>query len=119
MITDDDLYLITQVLRPAQPHSSTPDQRRVQRAALSSGSLNCPREQGARQLRDAASTLHRRSKATSHDREVAFSILYSDVDHSVPFGPFMVVQLANGGRGVYWHDPDGHFLEIITRPYGG
>jgi catechol 2,3-dioxygenase-like lactoylglutathione lyase family enzyme len=99
-----------------------------------------------------------------------------DLDKPVPFGPFMVVQLANGvsldyaddhgpvqpqhyaflvtepefdaifgrirerglpywadpgkqrpgqintndgGRGVYWHDPDGHFLEIITRPYGG
>jgi catechol 2,3-dioxygenase-like lactoylglutathione lyase family enzyme len=25
----------------------------------------------------------------------------------------------DGGRGVYWHDPDGHVLEIITRPYGG
>jgi len=25
----------------------------------------------------------------------------------------------DGGRGVYWHDPDGHSLEIITRPYGG
>jgi hypothetical protein len=24
----------------------------------------------------------------------------------------------DGGRGVYWCDPDGHFLEIITRPYG-
>ncbi len=24
----------------------------------------------------------------------------------------------DGGRG-YWHDPDGHVLEIITRPYGG
>lgn len=23
-----------------------------------------------------------------------------------------------GGRGVYFVDPDGHFLEIITRPYG-
>jgi catechol 2,3-dioxygenase-like lactoylglutathione lyase family enzyme len=22
------------------------------------------------------------------------------------------------GRGVYFPDPDGHFLEIITRPYG-
>ena len=22
------------------------------------------------------------------------------------------------GRGVYWLDPDGHVLEIITRPYG-
>ena len=25
----------------------------------------------------------------------------------------------DGGRGVYWADPDGHSLEIITRPYGG
>jgi catechol 2,3-dioxygenase-like lactoylglutathione lyase family enzyme len=24
----------------------------------------------------------------------------------------------DGGRGVYWPDPDGHWLEIITRPYG-
>jgi catechol 2,3-dioxygenase-like lactoylglutathione lyase family enzyme len=23
-----------------------------------------------------------------------------------------------GGRGVYWQDPSGHLLEIITRPYG-
>jgi catechol 2,3-dioxygenase-like lactoylglutathione lyase family enzyme len=23
-----------------------------------------------------------------------------------------------GGRGVYFDDPAGHFLEIITRPYG-
>ena len=24
----------------------------------------------------------------------------------------------DGGRGVYWNDPDGHYLEIITKPYG-
>jgi catechol 2,3-dioxygenase-like lactoylglutathione lyase family enzyme len=24
----------------------------------------------------------------------------------------------DGGRGLYWKDPDGHLLEIITRPYG-
>ncbi len=24
----------------------------------------------------------------------------------------------DGGRGVYWEDPSGHLLEIITRPYG-
>jgi catechol 2,3-dioxygenase-like lactoylglutathione lyase family enzyme len=24
----------------------------------------------------------------------------------------------DGGRGVYFQDPDGHLLEIITRPYG-
>jgi catechol 2,3-dioxygenase-like lactoylglutathione lyase family enzyme len=24
----------------------------------------------------------------------------------------------NGGRGVYFPDPSGHYLEILTRPYG-
>jgi hypothetical protein len=22
-----------------------------------------------------------------------------------------------GGRGIYFDDPDGHFLEVMTRPY--
>ena len=25
----------------------------------------------------------------------------------------------DGGRGLYFEDPSGNFLEIITRPYGG
>jgi len=25
----------------------------------------------------------------------------------------------DGGRGVYFRDPDDHYLEVITRPYGG
>ncbi|MGH6992587.1 MAG: VOC family protein [Caulobacteraceae bacterium] len=25
----------------------------------------------------------------------------------------------DGGRGVYFPDPDGHLMEVITRPYGG
>jgi catechol 2,3-dioxygenase-like lactoylglutathione lyase family enzyme len=25
----------------------------------------------------------------------------------------------DGGRGVYWDDPNGHSLEILTVPYGG
>jgi hypothetical protein len=25
---------------------------------------------------------------------------------------------ADGGRRLYWEGPDGHWLEIITRPYG-
>lgn len=29
------------------------------------------------------------------------------------------VNTNDGGRGLYWSDPDGHNLEIITRPYGG
>jgi catechol 2,3-dioxygenase-like lactoylglutathione lyase family enzyme len=24
----------------------------------------------------------------------------------------------DGGRGLYFEDPDGHWLEVITRPYG-
>jgi catechol 2,3-dioxygenase-like lactoylglutathione lyase family enzyme len=29
------------------------------------------------------------------------------------------VNHGDGGRGLYWSDPDGHSLEIITVPYGG
>ena len=29
------------------------------------------------------------------------------------------INTSDGGRGVYWKDPDGHVLEIITRRYGG
>jgi extradiol dioxygenase family protein len=29
------------------------------------------------------------------------------------------INTADGGRGLYWDDPDGHNLEIITVPYGG
>ncbi|WP_267382177.1 MULTISPECIES: VOC family protein [unclassified Sphingomonas] len=25
----------------------------------------------------------------------------------------------DGGRGIYFPDPDGHYLEVITKPYGG
>jgi catechol 2,3-dioxygenase-like lactoylglutathione lyase family enzyme len=37
-----------------------------------------------------------------------------------PFGQHPgEINTHDGGRGVYWHDPDGHVLEAITRPYGG
>jgi catechol 2,3-dioxygenase-like lactoylglutathione lyase family enzyme len=29
------------------------------------------------------------------------------------------INTRDGGRGVYFEDPEGHLLEIITRPYGG
>ena len=29
------------------------------------------------------------------------------------------INTADGGRGLYWEDPNGHNLEIITVPYGG
>lgn len=28
------------------------------------------------------------------------------------------INTRDGGRGVYFDDPDGHLLEVITRPYG-
>ena len=28
------------------------------------------------------------------------------------------VNTNDGGRGLYWEEPSGHLLEIITRPYG-
>jgi catechol 2,3-dioxygenase-like lactoylglutathione lyase family enzyme len=29
------------------------------------------------------------------------------------------VNTNDGGRGLYWNDPNGHRLEILTVPYGG
>lgn len=40
---------------------------------------------------------------------------WADPFHRVPGR----INTNDGGRGVYWDDPDGHRLEIITRPYGG
>ena len=28
------------------------------------------------------------------------------------------INCTDGGRGVYFPDPDGHYLEVITKPYG-
>lgn len=28
------------------------------------------------------------------------------------------INRGDGGRGLYFEDPDGHLLEVITRPYG-
>jgi len=39
---------------------------------------------------------------------------WADPHHSEPGE----INNHDGGRGVYFDDPDGHNLEIITRPYG-
>jgi extradiol dioxygenase family protein len=39
---------------------------------------------------------------------------WSDPMHQRPFE----INRNDGGRGLYWNDPNGHYLEIITRPYG-
>ncbi|MEU8246704.1 VOC family protein [Nonomuraea sp. NPDC048916] len=46
------------------------------------------------------------------DRGLTF---WADPHHDQP----ETVNTNDGGRGLYWSDPDGHNLEIITRPYGG
>jgi catechol 2,3-dioxygenase-like lactoylglutathione lyase family enzyme len=68
-----------------------------------------------------------------HPRHYAFLVTEDEFDaifgriqaRGLPFwaDPFQQhpgqINTNDGGRGVYWHDPDGHVLEIITRPYGG
>jgi catechol 2,3-dioxygenase-like lactoylglutathione lyase family enzyme len=39
---------------------------------------------------------------------------WADPSHSRPGE----INHNDGGRGVYFDDPDGHILEVITRPYG-
>lgn len=39
---------------------------------------------------------------------------WADPAHSQP----LQINRHDGGRGLYWNDLDGHYLEIITRPYG-
>jgi catechol 2,3-dioxygenase-like lactoylglutathione lyase family enzyme len=45
------------------------------------------------------------------DRGLAY---WADPRHRLPGQ----INTNDGGRGVYFDDPDGHSLEIITRPYG-
>ena len=51
-------------------------------------------------------------KARIEDRGLPF---WADPSHRVPNQE----NHGDGGRGLYWDDPDGHILEIITVPYGG
>jgi catechol 2,3-dioxygenase-like lactoylglutathione lyase family enzyme len=74
-----------------------------------------------------------------HDRkgEIAsqhYAFLISETDFDAVFGRIRAGKLSywadpgqsrpdeinrnDGGRGVYFEDPDGHLLEVITRPYG-
>lgn len=40
---------------------------------------------------------------------------WADPGHSKPGE----INHKDGGRGLYWNDPNGHNLEILTVPYGG
>ena len=71
------------------------------------------------------------------DGEIAaqhYAFLVSEEDFDVIFGRISegevphwadpgrsrpgVINRNDGGRGVYFADPDGHLMEILTRPYG-
>jgi catechol 2,3-dioxygenase-like lactoylglutathione lyase family enzyme len=46
------------------------------------------------------------------ERELPY---WADPSHRQPGA----INTNDGGRGLYWDDPNGHVLEIITVPYGG
>jgi len=46
------------------------------------------------------------------DRRIPY---WADPERRLP----QQVNTKDGGRGLYWLDPDGHVLEILTVPYGG
>lgn len=52
--------------------------------------------------------------------EIFGRILERGLDHWADPGRDLPgrINTHDGGRGVYFGGPDGHFLEIITRPYG-
>ena len=51
-----------------------------------------------------------------HGRILAGGIPYwADPGRSQP----QEINTNDGGRGLYWLDPDEHVLEILTVPYGG
>lgn len=52
--------------------------------------------------------IHERIKARGLD-------WWADPFHKLPGQ----VNHDDGGRGLYWDDPNGHVLEILTVPYGG
>ena len=52
---------------------------------------------------------------TIFDRVRALDLQYwADPHHQEPGE----INTRDGGRGVYFDDPDGHILELLTRPYG-
>ena len=46
------------------------------------------------------------------DRNIPY---WADPSHTMP----QQINTNDGGRGLYWDDPNGHILEILTVPYGG
>jgi catechol 2,3-dioxygenase-like lactoylglutathione lyase family enzyme len=57
---------------------------------------------------------------TEDDFDVVLGRLVAkSLDHwADPDGKTAGINRNDGGRATYFHDPDGHLLEVITRPYG-
>jgi catechol 2,3-dioxygenase-like lactoylglutathione lyase family enzyme len=72
-------------------------------------------------------------EATVHPQHYAFLVDEDEFDQihgrilarGVPYwadpgrGRAQEINTNDGGRGLYWLDPDSHVLEILTVPYGG
>ena len=70
---------------------------------------------------DTIRPLHYAFLITEDDFDTIFGrIVERSIDHYAdPSGRRQgEINHNDGGRGVYFPDPDGHWLEIITRPYG-
>ncbi|HEY7043668.1 MAG TPA: VOC family protein [Nocardioidaceae bacterium] len=73
---------------------------------------------------DQAPEVHAQHYAFLVDETEFDEILGRIRDRGLPYwaDPFQRqperINTNDGGRGVYWQDPNGHMLEIITRPYG-
>ena len=162
--------------RPARGGSKTSHPRAAE-ASRSACCLPCSRHAAVRVFGELMSVDLNHTIVAARDRQRSADFLAEvlGLGAPTPFGPFMVVEVANGvsldfadadgevtpqhyaflvsepefdeifgriqardlpywadparrrpgeinhndgGRGVYFPDPDGHFLEIITRPYG-
>jgi len=47
-----------------------------------------------------------------------YAFLVSETEFDAARSQRQAINHRDGGRGLYFEDPDGHLLEILTRPYG-
>jgi len=99
--------------------------------------VNAPRQFGHFWQVETANGVALDFSSVGGDGEIAaqhYAFLVSEDDFDAIFGRVLAEGLEHwadpmtrrpgeinhndGGRGVYFRSPDGHFLEIITRPYG-